>query len=198
VRAVAEAIATEWALQGQTIDPETMPLTRLANSIIDGVAVTPMPVATEIEKYLGTDLLFYRAGEPEGLVARQREHWDPVVEWAREIFGARFVLAEGVIHVAQPPAAIAAAAAAIPLGTDDAASAWRLGALSAVTTICGSALLALALAAGRLAPEQVWAAAHVDEDWNIEKWGRDESVMERRAQRNTEFLAAAKVLALLR
>ena len=78
----------------------------------------PRPVAAEIEKYLGTDLLFYRAAEPDGLVASQRAHWDPMVEWARETLGARFVLAEGVIHAPQPEAAIAAAAAAIPNGAD--------------------------------------------------------------------------------
>ena len=77
-----------------------MPLTRLANSIIDGVAPAPEPVAAEIEKYLGTDLLFYRAAEPAGLVASQRQHWDPIVEWARDKLGARFVLVEGVMHVA--------------------------------------------------------------------------------------------------
>ena len=77
-----------------------MPLTRLANSIIDGVADAPDPVAEEIEKYLGSDLLFYRADGPEGLTKAQETHWDPVVAWARDDLGARFILAEGVVFVA--------------------------------------------------------------------------------------------------
>ena len=72
-----------------------MPLTRLANAIIDGVADAPEPVADEVAEYLGSDLLFYRAAAPAGLVARQAQHWDPVLAWAREVLGARFVLARG-------------------------------------------------------------------------------------------------------
>lgn len=192
-RELAHAIAAEWQAQGEFIDPASMPLTRLGNAIIDGVADAPEPVAAEIEKYLGSDLLFYRAEGPEGLVALQAQRWDPVLEWAREALGARFVLGQGVIHVEQPAAAIAAAAKAIP--RDDA---WRLGALCSITTLTGSALLALALAQGQLTMEAAWDAAHVDDDWNVEKWGRDEIALARRAARRTEMQAAAMVLSALR
>jgi chaperone required for assembly of F1-ATPase len=188
VRALTEAIAAEWSAQRDTIDPATMPLTRLANSIIDGVAVTPAPVAAEVAQYLGSDLLFYRAGTPAGLVERQAQHWDPILDWARETFGARFILSEGIVHVAQPEGSLAAVRAAIP---DDP---WRLGAVHVVTTLTGSALLALALAHGRLSAEDAWAAAHADEDWNMDFWGRDELALERRAFRWAEMQAAAKVL----
>ena len=113
-RALAQAIADEWDAQKDVIDPGKMPLTRLANSIIDGVVDAPGPVAEEIEKYLGSDLLFYRADGPEGLTKAQETHWDPVVAWARDDLGARFILAEGVVFAPQPEEAIAAARAAIP------------------------------------------------------------------------------------
>ena len=196
-RTLAEALAAEWDAQKDKVDPAVMPLTRLANSIIDGVAPKPAPVADEIKQYLGTDLLFYRAGEPAGLVASQREHWDPIVDWARDAFGARFVLTEGVMHVAQPSAAVASAAALIPGGASM-KDAWRLGALSVVTTLTGSALLALALAANRLTVDGAWTAAHVDEDWNMSLWGRDEVILARRAYRFAEMQAAARVLDALR
>jgi chaperone required for assembly of F1-ATPase len=109
------------------IDPARMPLTRLANSIIDGVTASANAVAAEVEKYLGSDLLFYRAEGPERLVARQQELWDPIVAWARTALGARFELVEGVIHVAQPLQSIKAAAAAIPRDP------WRLGAVHSLT-----------------------------------------------------------------
>jgi chaperone required for assembly of F1-ATPase len=190
-RALAQALADEWAAQTDAIDPARMPLTRLANSIIDGVAERPAPVAGEIANYLATDLLFYRAADPEGLVERQARHWDPVLAWARDALGARFVLAQGVVHVAQPPAALAAARVAIP------ADPWRLGALSSITTLTGSALIALALLRGAITVEDAWTAAHLDEDWNMEFWGRDELALARRASRFAEFAAAAKVLALV-
>ena len=95
---------------------------------------------------------------------------------------------EGIVHVGQPDAAIAAARAALPNDP------WSIAAVHVVTTLTGSALLALALKHGRLDAEQVWAAAHVDEDWNSEKWGIDEEVAARRAARLVDFKAAASVL----
>jgi len=136
-------------------------------------------------------------GKPAGLVASQRAHWDPIVDWARENLGSRFVLTEGIVHVPQPEAAIAAAVRAIPNGVE-AKESWWLGALNVVTTLTGSALLALALAAGRLTTDAAWAAAHVDEDWNMRFWGRDEVILTRRAYRFAEMQAAASVLDALR
>jgi len=189
-QAVADAVAAEWQDQQTVIDPARMPLTRLANSIIDGVAASASAVLAEVEKYLGSDLLFYRADGPERLVTRQGELWDPIVAWARTALGARFELVEGVIHVAQPLESIKAAAAAIPRDP------WRLGAVHSLTTLTGSALIALALARDAISPDAAWTAAHVDEDWNMELWGRDTLALERREQRLSEMKAAATVLAL--
>ena len=187
-RELAQALAAEWNAQTEVVDPAKMPLTRLANSIIDGVAQTPQPVADEIKKYLASDLLFYRAGEPEGLVERQARHWDPILQWVAETLGAKFYLGEGVVHVAQPESALEAARAAVP---DDP---WRLGAAHVITTLTGSALIAVAMARGALSTEAAWQAANVDEDWNMERWGRDEMAIKRRDFRLAEFQAAAAVL----
>jgi chaperone required for assembly of F1-ATPase len=185
---VAQALAAEWNAQGKEIDPAAMPLTRLANSIIDAVADQPDAVRGEIVKYLNSDLVFYRADSPEGLIARQAELWDRFVDWARDVLDARFVLAQGVIHQAQPSRAVEAVAKTIPRDL------WRLGAAASVTIITGSALIALALAAGAVTAEEAWSAAHVDEDWNFEAWGRDEDAMQRRAGRRAEYDAAVLVL----
>lgn len=190
-RALADALAEEWNAQGESIDPATMPLARLVNSIVDGVANAPDLVAAEIEKYLGSDLLFYRAEGPQGLLERQASHWDPLLAWAREALGAHFVLAQGVMPTAQPAAAIAAGRAAIP------GDPWRLGAVHVITTLTGSALIALAVLHGHLAVEVAWDAAHVDEDWNMEQWGRDDIALKRRAARRAEMDAAATLLASL-
>ncbi|MFN3657763.1 MAG: ATP12 family chaperone protein [Pseudolabrys sp.] len=188
--ALAQAIAEEWNAQAEVIDPARMPLTRLANAVIDAVAAAVGPVTEEVVAFLGTDLVCYRADSPEGLVARQTQAWDPVLAFAREALGARFVQVEGVMHAAQPAEAIAAARAGIP------ADVWRLAAVSSITTLTGSALIAIALAQGALDTDEAWAAAHVDEDWQMTQWGRDTLALDRRAFRRTEFDAAARVLAL--
>ena len=194
VQPLAQAIAAEWSAQEKVVDPATMPLTRLANSIIDGVAPAPAPVADEIEKYLGTDLLFYRASEPDGLVALQRKHWDPVVDWARDALGARFVLAEGVMHVAQPRGG-------------DRGGASRKSPARTIRPVTGGSARSTSPPRsparrcsrsrwpnGRLSPDEAWTAAHVDEDWNMQFWGRDELALQRRDYRRKEFDAAAPSL----
>lgn len=187
-REIAEGIAAEWNAQADTIDPLTMPLTRFANSVIEGVIGRTEAVSDDAAKYLGSDLLFYRASHPEALVAREAELWDPVLFWAAESLGAHFILAEGVMHVTQPEAAIKAARAAFP------SDPWSIAAFHVITSIIGSALLALALLHGVRDPDQIWAAAHVDDDWNSEKWGVDEEVAARRAARLVDFRAAADIL----
>jgi chaperone required for assembly of F1-ATPase len=188
VKEIAQAISREWQAQQEVIDPLSMPLTRLANSVVEGVIERVDAVADDLARYLNSDLLFYRAGHPEALVARESAHWDPVLFWAADTLGAHFILAEGVVHVRQPETAVAAARGALP------GDPWSVAALHVVTTLTGSALLALALFHGALDADQVWAAAHVDEDWNAEKWGHDEEVVCRRAARLVDFRAAAQML----
>jgi chaperone required for assembly of F1-ATPase len=185
---IAAAIVTEWDAQQEFINPLTMPLTRFANSVVDAVVDRVDAVAADIAKYFESDLLFYRAGHPEALVAREAAYWDPVLFWAADVLGAHFILAEGIVHVRQPDQAIAAARAALPHDP------WSVAALHVITTTTGSALLALALLRGVLDRDQVWTAAHVDEDWNIEQWGIDEEVAARRAARLIDFRAAADIL----
>jgi chaperone required for assembly of F1-ATPase len=191
-RAIAEMIADEWNAQGEIIDPVSMPVTRFANSVVQGVVGKVDAVADDVAKYLGSDLLFYRAGHPEALAAREAAHWDPILFWAADSLGAHFMLCEGIMHVRQPDRAIAAARATLP------SDPWAIAALHVITTLTGSALLALALFHGVIPEEKAWAAAHVEEDWNAEKWGVDEEVAARRAARLVDFAAAAGILKALK
>lgn len=190
--ALAEAIAQEWREQGEFIDPESMPITKIVNTAIDGVTGQEKQVAADITAFAGSDLVCYRAERPAELVLGQREAWDPVLRWAQDALGARFVLAEGVMPVAQPDDAIRAFASAI-----EDYGALELGALHVMTTLTGSAVLPLALARGAMSAEAVWEAAHVDEDFQIAQWGEDEEATQRRERRSKEFQAAAKILETL-
>lgn len=190
--ALAERLAAEWAAQEETIDPARMPLTRLVNSAIDGVAERREAVIEDLSAYAGTDLVAYRAAEPERLVAAQAAAWDPVIDWAREALGARLILSEGVMHVDQPDTTREALRAAI--ARED--SPFRLAALHAMTTLTGSLLIALAVLDGRLTAEEAWEAAHVDETFQASVWGQDEEAGERLAKRRDEFEAAALLASL--
>ncbi|MCT8996979.1 ATP12 family chaperone protein [Chelativorans intermedius] len=186
----AQLVAQEYDAQGEEIDPMTMPVTRLVNTAIDGVASDTQAVAEDILRFASSDLLCYRAEGPERLVEQQAQAWDPVLDWVEAELGARFVLAEGVMHVEQPRQTIAAVAAYLrprraPL---------RLAALHVMTTLTGSALLALAVEAGAIEAEEAWRAAHVDEDWNIAQWGEDAEAAARRAARRRDMMGAVALL----
>ena len=189
---LAEALAVEWAAQETEINPARMPLTRLVNTAIDGVTGREAEVAAGIVQYAGTDLLCYRAAGPAALVERQAHAWDPVIAWAEKWIGGRFLLTEGVVHVSQPPATLEKFAVKVA-GRD----AFQLAALHVMTTLTGSALLALAHAEGALSADAAWAAAHIDEDYQIEKWGTDFEAVHRRAVRWRDMEAAGRLLALV-
>ncbi|KAB1074933.1 ATP12 family chaperone protein [Methylobacterium planeticum] len=191
-RGLAGILAAEWGAQGAAIDPAQMPVTRLVNTAIDGVAPRREAVVEDLAAYAGTDLVAYRAASPERLVAAQGEAWDPVLDWARESFRARLILSEGVMHVTQPEETVRALRDAIAAAEGP----FRLAALHTMTTLTGSLLIALAVLHGRLDPEAAWAAAHVDETYQASVWGRDAEAEARLALRKAEFEAAARVAAL--
>ena len=190
---LARAMAAEWDSQTDVIDPSSMPVTRLVNTALDGVSHRMDEVAEETARYAGSDLLCYRSDDPERLVARQAQMWDPVLAWTREELGAHFVLSEGIVFADQPEPALAAVRRAVEAFDDP----LRLAALATMTSLMGSVLLALAVAHGRLLPEQAWAAAHVDEDFQREVWGRDDEAEWRRARRWADMRAACDVLSLV-
>lgn len=191
-RALAEKVAQEWDAQTGEIDPTKMPMTRLANLAIDQAEEKAADIQEEILRYAASDLVLYRAEEPEGLVAAQSEHWDPILRWAREALRANFILAEGVNFVTQPETALAA----VQVEIQDYPPPFSLAALASITQLSGSALIALMLGQGKLSAVQAWNAAHVDEDWNMRQWGEDAEAVARRTARLSEFEAAAKMLAL--
>ena len=188
---LAEAVAAEWAAQGEKIAPSTMLFTKLANTAIDRVAMDRSRIVNEILEYAGSDLVCYRANEPEALVRRQRQHWDPVIDWARTAIDAPIETQTGIVHRLQPAAAIAAIEQALSERSD-----FEISAFYTIMAITGSGLIALMLAHGAVTPEAGWLAAHIDEDFQIETWGHDAEAAARRIRRHTEYLACCRFMAL--
>lgn len=190
--ALAQAIATEWGGQGDLIDPETMPMLRLVNSALESGEQRAPAFRDEIVKYAGSDLLLYRADTPRELVAEQERVWDAALVKLARHFGVSFQPTIGIVHQPQPEATLLQLAAAV---ADEAL--LPLAALVSITGITGSGLLALALRHHLMTAEEVWIAAHVDEDYNIRLWGEVAEATERRARRRREFDAAVTLLGML-
>ena len=190
--ALARAMAEEWDAQREEIDPRTMWLTKLANTALDLVEPRQEAVTEEVVKYGGSDLTCYRAEYPEGLVALQAAHWDPVLNWAREELGVQLVTTTGLIQVAQDEASLERLRRSV-----SELDAFRMAALHNATTLTGSALIALAMVHGRMDAEAAHQAAHVEETWQAELCGEDEEERIRLETRRSEIVDTARFLALL-
>lgn len=190
---LARAIAEEWEEQKVEILPATMPLTTLVCTALDAVAAMRSDVAEEIARYAQSDLLCYRAEAPRELVERQEAGWDPELAWAAREFGVPFRCATGIVAVEQSPKLRGAVLEALqPLGP------LRLAAMHVLTTLVGSAVLAFGVLHKRLSVDALWRLGHIDENWQIEKWGGDREAEARAAARLRDARAAARLLDLTR
>ena len=189
--ALAEAIAAEWRAQLTTIDPATMPLTKLVNTAIDGVRGREAEVRADIVGYAGSDLVCYLASAPADLVASQQERWGPVRDWFGDHVGVELRWTQSIQHVEQDELLATRLDAVM-----SAYGAFELAALHVITTLTGSAVLALACAERRLTVAQAWALAHIDEDFQIAMWGEDAEAAQRRSARTVDVDAASRLLEL--
>lgn len=189
--AMAQALAVEWDAQDGIIKPETMPLTRAANSSIDKVVPNFEAVVDELSGYGASDLLCYRAEGPEPLVARQAAGWDPLLAWARDVLHAPLTVTAGVIPVAQPTESVQRLRAHVA-----AHSAFHLAALHDLVAITGSLVLALAVARGQLTAEEAFGLSRIDETWQAEQWGEDEEAAKAEAVRKAALLDAERFYGL--
>jgi chaperone required for assembly of F1-ATPase len=193
-RALAEAIAAEWRAVPETADLRVtdLPLTRLAATALDRVTTQRERVVEDTAKYGASDLLCYRASDPESLVQREHETWQPLLDWARQRHGAELCVATGTSFVAQPAAALARLRRAVEAHSD-----LALSALYNLTHIAGSLVIALAVAEGHLAADKAFEAAQLDELYQIERWGEDPLATRRHEGIRRDMQAAARFLALL-
>lgn len=191
-RALAEACAAEWEAQVDEVRPDTMPRTRTANSAIDKVAVQKEEVSSLIAAYGETDLLCYRAEAPDGLIARQAEAWDPLLDWAAETLGARLVPVAGVIARPQDQVALAKLAEATA-----AFDAFELAAFHDLVALSGSLVIGFAAVHRAQPADRLWEISRIDEDWQEEQWGVDEEAAAQAALKRRAFLDAAEILELL-
>ena len=184
---MAQAIADEWDAQVEQIDPLTMPVTRAANSSLDKVLPQQAEVVAMLAEYGGSDLLCYRAVGPQELIARQAAAWDPLLDWAADQFGARLVVGEGVMHIAQDAALLANFHAEVASFDH-----FALAGVHDLISISGSLVIALAVTRNHLTVDQAWQASRIDEHWQVEQWGDDDEATATEAKKNEAFCDAAR------
>jgi chaperone required for assembly of F1-ATPase len=191
--AMAEAVAAEWRAQGETIKPESMPITRMNATQIDRVAPRRSDMEAEMVAYAGSDLLCYRAEEPAALVERQAVTWDPLLHWAAGKLGLSLSVTAGIMPIEQAPEALIAAASYLA-GLSDS----ELTALALAVPPAGSFVIGAALVSGKMTSDEVFAVSQLDETFQIELWGEDYEAADRRAALKAEFIEIERYLKLAR
>lgn len=191
-RALAEAVATEWREQGANVQPHTMPIMQLAATVIDGIADNREAVEQAVLRFAQTDAVCYRADAPASLAEQQNAAWQPLIDWVAARTGTRLAVTAGVLPVEQPPETLASLAAIVRE-----MSHWRLGAFQAATASAGSFVIALALMERHIDADTAFAAAELDETFEISHWGDDPEAAERRAGIALDLAAARRFRDLL-
>ena len=189
---LADAIADEWRLVNETIDPRAMPLTGIANAAIDRVGPAREAFAEGLAHYAEADLACYRAEGPRGLIDEQEREWNSLLDWARGRFEVEFVTTSGLTHVEQPAQTVERLGQAIR-----SLDPFRLAGLSLMITIGGSLVAALAVLENAVAPEHAWGSVSIDERWQLDRWGADPDAEVALESRRRDFLAAARFVELL-
>lgn len=182
---MAEMVCAEWNGQQGEIDPSSMPHTQLANTAIDRVGAAKVEVVRALVGFAESDLLCHRAERPEQLVARQRNAWDPVVEWADRSLGARLEVGSGVMPIRQCSRSLGRLRD-LTAELDP----FALAGLSEMVALTGSLLIGHAVIRGRLAPEIAWNISRIDEQHQSEHWGVDREAEGAARIREKSFLVA--------
>jgi len=188
---LANALAEEWAAQGDKIDPATFPLRDMADYAIDIVTPDPQAVIEKLSQYGDTDTLLYRADPEEPLYTRQQELWEPIVTALESSKAIRFKRISGIIHTAQEESAIAALSA--HLATFDP---FALVGVETMTSLAASLIIGISASREDADAQALWDAACLEEEWQADQWGRDEEAEERREKRNRDFLRAHQFVRL--
>lgn len=191
--ALAQAIAAEWDAQDGTISPNTMPLTRAANTAIERVPKQFDGIVDALIGYGGTDLLCYRADQPEALVQMQSTAWDPLIGWAATELQAPLLITHGVVPVDQPAESLQQLRACVG-ATDE----FGLTALHDLVTLSGSLILGLAVTHGRMTAQEAYRLSRIDETYQSSQWGKDDEAEAAATNKESAILSAAKLWSLSR
>jgi chaperone required for assembly of F1-ATPase len=192
-QALAQALAEEWAAQGEEIDPAAFPLRDMVDYTLDVVAADPAEAIAALIPYAETDTLCYRADPDAHLYPRQLEVWEPVLREAEARYGIQFERVSGIMHRPQSPATLAALRGAL-----EGADPYTLAGLRNLTSLAASLVIALAALEDGADLDRLWAAASLEEEWQADLWGREWEAEERRAKRARAFASAAGFVRMAR
>ena len=191
-KALTDALADEWRGQGEKINVAQMPMTQLAATALDIISKEREKIVRGLLAYIASELLCHRVDDPPTLVAKQQEHWQPLLDWCRDRYDVSFCTGSGVMPIAQKPDVTQRISTVISSFDD-----FRLAGLSSATDSAGSLVLGLALAEKVRTADEIFTAAELDIDHQAGTWGDDPVTLARQAMVKADLIACERWFALL-
>lgn len=194
LKPMADAVAAEWAAQGDDIDPATMPFTALAQGALDQVAKERPRIVSRIAAFADSDMLYFRGdANQQALADHQAEKWDLLLDWARARYDVSFTLVCGIMHQSQSPLTLKRLAEAVEAQDD-----FTLAAMLSLVGLAGSLVAVLGLVEGAFDADELWPLVNLEELWQEQQWGADDLAVEKRALKQADYLGAVRFLELAR
>jgi len=190
---LADALAAEWAGQGDDIDAAAFRFRDLADFALDAVAPDRTQAIADILPYGETDTLCYRADPEDALYRRQLAVWDPLLTAAEVQLGVKFARVSGIVHKPHPEQTLERLRAVLDEECD-----FTLAALKMLSSLAASLVIALAAIRPEADAEALWHAANLEEDWQVELWGEDWEAAQLRQTRLEAFRLAMRFAEMVR
>lgn len=181
-RALAEALAAEWAAQGEELDLSLFRFRDLADYALDIIGTERDTALSKMLAFAETDTLCYRADPDEALYRRQQEIWEPLLTEFETREGIRLERVSGIMHRPQSAETLEILHKRLA-ALDD----FTLAGLQTVTSLAASLSIGLLALETNAQADPLWAAANLEELWQAELWGQDDEAEARLAKRRAEF-----------
>lgn len=166
---LANLIVAEWSEQGETIDPETMPVTQILTTCLDRVSKERDAMHDQVMAYLDTDLIcYFHDDDTLDIHTWQQKAWTPWHDWFEKSFGQRLEITSGLLALKQNDDLRMKIAQEIAEYDDLTFTVFQL-----ITSLSGSIVLALAFMREAITTEDIFKAAFVEELYRAELYNEE-------------------------
>ena len=179
---IAEEIYKEWNQDKNIIDTDAMIFYGIISTSIDKISNNRILYVNEILNFIDTDLICYRAEEPNDLVQWQSKNWDPILLKVEKYINNKIDVFKGIMPFKQNKAIKFKITKFLTNFSD-----LEIIALHKITNITGSIFLSLCILNNDIIKEKVFELSHLDELWQAENWGYEEEASKNREKINIEL-----------
>ena len=179
---IAQEIKKEWNQDTSVLDTDAMIFYGIISTSIDKIINNRMSYINDILSFIDTDLICYRAEEPNDLVQWQNKNWDPILLKVEKYINNKVDIFKGIMPSKQKKEIKFKITTFLTKFSD-----LEIIVLHRITNITGSVFLSLCILNNELIKEKAFELSHLDELWQAENWGFEEEASSNREKINFEL-----------